>query len=113
MKSLQGRSCDVVDGPSEMGLCLALFNRRRPEPIKFIGTDNGREVDIRVWLKGLTQVGEHSWQFTGTLTADSPLNPSKGVGPSLKVIGCYNEKKRRGFISGVGMDTDMDTDVDS
>ena len=112
MKSLQDRSCNIVEGPCVMKLFLALFDRSRPEPIKFIGTEDGRKVDICVWLKGLTRAGEHSWDFTGTLTADSPLNPSKGIGPSLKVIGFYNEQKRRGIISGVGMDTDMYTDVD-
>ena len=94
----------TLQGPSRMDLNLALFNRKRPEPLMFIAHDKGRKVEIRVWLKGLIQTEENSWKLVGTLTADSLLNPSGGIGPSLRFVCHYNDHTRAGVLSSDGMD---------
>lgn len=89
----------ILGGPSRMDLMLALFDRERPEPLKFIGSDNGRMVNISVWLNGLIQSGENSWNIVGTLTANTPHNPSRGIGPSPKVVCSYNDHTRVGSLT--------------
>ena len=96
--------CATIEGPSRMDLMMALFNRKRPDPVKFVGTDNGRRIEIKVWVKGLIKTGENGWKVVGTLTADSPFNPTPGLFPSLKVVCFYNDHTREGSLTDDGLE---------
>lgn len=95
---------NIDGGPSHLDLVLPLLNRKRPDPVKFIGTDKGRRFEIKVWVKGLIQTGPTSWEVLGTLTADSPFNPVPGLAPSFKVVCFYNDHTRRGSLTDDGLE---------
>lgn len=94
----------IIEGPSRADLILALFDRKHPSPVKFVGTSNGRKVDICVWVKGLIQTSEDSWKVLGTLTANSPLNPSRIMGPSFKIECFYNDLTGEGSLTDDGLE---------
>lgn len=96
----------TLKGPSRSDLILALFDRKSPEPLTFIASDNGNKVIIHVRLKGLIQGEQNSWEIIGTLLDDSPLDPSGRRRPLRKIVCTYNDHTFEGILRSDGTDTD-------
>ncbi len=85
----------IDEGPSRMDLMLALFNRRRPDPLTFKVRCDVDAQTVKVWLTGLSFGPEHCWWFEGLITNDSPVRPNE------QVVGFYNDHTRAGSFNNV------------
>lgn len=93
MSTKEIESYIISGGPSSMDLMLALFNRKRPDPIKFLGTqDSNQTLRLNIWVDGLSHKGENGWVVTGRLTQDSHIAPNR------RVVFYYNDHKRMGSL---------------